>query len=95
MKYKLFIRYKFSIIFVKLISFLVPIRKYRKRFRLFLNKKLRIDYTKNYIAREYLKKYTCSSSEILQVDKIDSSELPIWQLWFQGEESAPDIVKRC
>ena len=90
-----FIRYKLSILFLKLISSFVPVKKYRRRLRLFLNKKFKIDYNKNYIVREYLKKYTYSPTESFQISKIESLELPIWQLWFQGEESAPAIVKRC
>src|SRR5690606_26477830 len=90
-----FIRYKLSILFLKLISSFIPVKKYRRRLRLFLNKKFKIDYNKNYIVREYLKKYTYSPTESFQISKIESSELPIWQLWFQGEESAPAIVKRC
>lgn len=95
MKHNNFIRYKLSILFLKLISTFIPIKKYRRRLRLFFNKKFKIDYNKNHIVREYLKKYTYSPTESFQLSKVESSELPIWQLWFQGEDSAPEIVKRC
>ena len=89
------IRYRLSILLIKIISSFIPIKNHRRALRLFLNRKFKVDYNKKYIVREYLKKYTYSPPESFQLSKVESSELPIWQLWFQGEEFAPEIVKRC
>lgn len=87
--------YKTSIFLIKILSFFIPIKSCRKEFRVFLNQKLKVDYNKNLMAQSYLKKYThILKQESLNI-RVSPSDLPIWQLWFQGGEAAPVIVKRC
>lgn len=47
--------------------------------------------------QNYIKKYSIVDHESLKRknDKVNTSELPIWVLWYQGIENAPDIVRKC
>ncbi|GAA5556534.1 capsular polysaccharide synthesis protein [Acinetobacter schindleri] len=87
--------YKVSIFAIKILSFFVLGKKYRKTFRNALNKKFKIEYRKNLKLQEYLKKYTVIQYQEQTHEFIQVNELPIWQLWLQGENQAPEIVKRC
>jgi len=87
--------YKTSIFLIKILSFFVPVKRYRKKFRIFLNKVLKVDYNKNLSAQNYLKKYIHIVHQENVIKSINSIDLPIWQLWFQGREAAPAIVRRC
>lgn len=89
------ISHKNSIRLIKVASALIPFRKSRRDFRQHLNKKFRVDYKKNLQVQNYLKQYTELSNEGSTAEKILPKNLPIWQLWLQGAEQAPIIVKKC
>lgn len=89
------ISHKNSIRLIKVTSALIPFRKSRRDFRQHLNKKFRVDYKKNLQVQNYLKQYTELSNEGSTAEKILPKNLPIWQLWLQGAEQAPIIVKKC
>ena len=46
-------------------------------------------------AIEYLKKYTYALDNVQKIETSDKYPNKIWQLWFQGEEQMPPIVKSC
>lgn len=51
---------------------------------------------KNQYVYDYLKKYSYILNSKSEDGLIDSkSEFRIWQMWWQGEENAPEIVKKC
>lgn len=46
--------------------------------------------------QKYLIKYLPKNiPDITEQSVSDYSKLPIWQLWLQGEDNAPDIIKNC
>lgn len=58
---------------------------------LWLNER-RIDITLNYITKNYGDCVNIEPEESLPpIEK----ECPVWTCWWQGEESAPDIIKAC
>ncbi len=80
---------------IKIVSVWIPFQKPRRTFRQYLNTIFNIDYRKNLQVQNYLKKYTVISAESPCLESISSNDLPIWQLWLQGPEQAPHIVKKC
>ena len=89
------ISHKNSIRLIKIASVLIPFRKPRRDFRQYLNIALKVDYRKNLQVQNHLKQYTKISTELPPSDSIPSKDLPIWQLWLQGADQAPPIVKKC
>lgn len=89
------ISHKNSIRLVKIVSALIPFRKSRRYFRGYLNTVLKVDYRKNLQVQNYLKQYTKISTKDPLSESISSKDLPIWQLWLQGRDQAPPIVKKC
>ena len=80
---------------IKITSVLIPFKKPRRYFRQYLNTAFKIDYKKNLRVQNHLKQYTNTSIEIPISRDIPPKELPIWQLWLQGSDQAPPIVKKC
>lgn len=82
---------------VKDISYLIPNRKKRKAFLAYWVKKLKIGQTEAKDIYRYLERYykniNIDSGEICE--NIPCASLPIWQLWLQGEEQAPVLVRKC
>lgn len=76
-------------------SILIPFRTLRRDFKQYLNTVLKVDYRKNLQVQNHLKQYTKISTESSFSDNIPSKDLPIWQLWLQGADQAPPIVKKC
>lgn len=89
------ISHKNSIRLIKIASTLVPFRKLRRDFRQYLNTVMKVDYRKNLQVQNYLKQYTETSTEHPISKRVPPKELPIWQLWFQGSDQAPPIIKKC
>lgn len=46
-------------------------------------------------ALEYFEKYSYVLDEIKPIETSDKYQNKIWQLWLQGEENMPSIVKKC
>ncbi len=46
-------------------------------------------------AIEYLNKYTYVLNNVQKIKTSDKYQNKIWQLWFQGEDKMPPIVKAC
>ena len=44
---------------------------------------------------KYLSKYLYAMNNDLQLETSDKYDAPIWQLWLQGKENMPPIVKFC
>lgn len=57
-----------------------------------ISTKRKTKYTK---AIEYLKKYTYVLNNIEETETSDKFQNKIWQLWLQGAENMPAIVKKC
>lgn len=54
---------------------------------------IRKPYVKNF--DKYIKKYAYVLENYPKVETSNKHQNAIWQLWLQGEENAPDIVKKC
>lgn len=78
---------------IKLISFFIPLKVERRKFRKFLLGK--INYKRNRQVQKYLEQYSPDKKEGAPCADADLRDLPVWLLWFQGEDEAPAIVKRC
>jgi len=44
---------------------------------------------------EYLLKYAKYAEDVPNIETSDKYKNCIWQLWLQGEENAPELVKKC
>ena len=62
----------------------------------YLNGKL-VKSTEKYHIKvlKYLEKYLYATKNDLDIEVSNELENPIWQIWFQGEDSMPPIVKIC
>lgn len=45
--------------------------------------------------QNYITKYIPAPTEYFDFKNFSVTKLPIWQLWLQGEEKAPSVVKSC
>lgn len=80
-------------LFIQILSSLIPIRKYRKRFRWRYLDPEYLGYVK---AKKYVTRYLHVLNDSDPVFRpVDSTKLPVWQLWLQGARNAPGIVKKC
>ena len=70
---------------IRLLSFFIPNKTQRQAFR----KKQTLQLEKS-----YLKKYLYALEHV-NTDCQENIRNKIWVCWFQGEENAPEIVKRC
>lgn len=61
----------------------------------FLNKLIRKKEKKNSKRLKYLSKYLYALDNSLDFEYENKYNNPIWQLWLQGEDNMPDIVKFC
>lgn len=89
---------KFNKIMIRLLSLLIPVRKYRKRFRQILSERMiPSDVIKEFKnTKKYVKKYLHIidvSGPIFQPAEV--VKLPIWQIWLQGADKAPELVTKC
>lgn len=80
--------------FVRILTAPIPVRKWRKTLR---NRLLAIPINRR--GKQAAEKVKCylhvldASGPVCRPQ--ESAQLPIWQAWLQGEENAPDIVKKC
>lgn len=44
---------------------------------------------------EYLKKYLYSLDKDIEIQPSDIKSQTIWQMWWQGEDKAPELVQKC
>lgn len=83
----------------KLIDFTIPSKTLRNHIKDYARKKLELYRLKKIY--KYLDQY-CDNVDVdvdvedtTSYQEININQLPIWQLWLQGEENAPEIVKTC
>lgn len=80
---------------MKLVYELLPFNHQKKKVLSFVKNTIEIkNKNKKKKIQKYVDKYTKIYNDDIDTD-IDSNQLPIWQLWLQGEDGAPIIVKRC
>lgn len=82
---------------IKIITFPIFITPLRKKIKKYLKLNVfNMPYRRQKAFYDYVKKY-CDDSVVTNniSTHIDPTKLPIWQIWFQGEDLAPDIVKLC
>lgn len=82
---------------IKIITFPIFITPLRKKIKNYLKFNVfNMPYRRQKAFYNYVKKY-CDHSVVTNnlLNNIDSKKLPIWQIWFQGENLAPDIVRLC
>lgn len=80
----------------KLLVFVIPSKRLRNQFKSYIKRKLelyRLKKTYRYLTQHYCQELV--PSENITHQEITIHQLPIWQLWLQGETSAPPIVKIC
>ena len=88
--------YKTSKEIIKIITFPIFIKPIRKKVKSYLKYKIfNLPYRKQKGIYEYVLKYCKNNQEKNQQNFVPSETLPIWQIWFQGETEAPEIVKLC
>lgn len=83
---------------IKLSTFFIIIPSWRKKAKKFLKKDIfKIPYRRQKEFYDYVLKYCQISSNFTNqsFNQKPLSTLPIWQIWFQGEEYAPKLVKKC
>ena len=82
---------------LKFLISLIPIKKVRKKIRSKIRSKIssEIEVAEAKKAFVYVKKYCQPIVEEPYCDKAKVEDMPIWQLWFQGEDNAPEIIKVC
>jgi len=91
--YKIFF-YKLIIYFIKLFS--CVFFSNRQKIQEFFLKLTNVEVKKQRAIKSYLKKYRYKNCEIEKKNTIVEKRSPIvWQLWLQGVEKAPDVVKMC
>lgn len=82
---------------IKIITFPIFITPLRKKIKNYLKLNVfNMPYRRQKAFYNYVKKY-CDDSVVTSniSTHIDPEKLPIWQIWFQGQDLAPDIVKLC
>lgn len=82
---------------IKIITFPIFISPLRKKIKNYLKINVfKMPHRRQKAFYNYVVKY-CGDSVVTNniSTHIDSENLPIWQIWFQGENLAPDIVKLC
>lgn len=85
--------YFFKKILMEVLSLFFLSKKKRKNIRRKISQKFNLDIEKINHIKSYLQRYV----HIQKYDNLKEFQdnLPIWQLWLQGEEQAPQIVKNC
>lgn len=90
------ISYQFTKEIIKIITFPIFISSIRKKVKNYLKRKVfNLPYRKQKEFYDYVVKYCKYSTENNNLIYVSPNKLPIWQIWFQGEKLAPQIVKLC
>ena len=96
LKFKVMLSYKISKEIIKIITFPIFIKPIRKQVKTYLKYKIfDLPYRRQKEFYEYILKYCKYTPEKNKSNFIQSDSLPIWQIWFQGETEAPEIIKLC
>lgn len=72
-------------LFIRIASFFIKDKNKRKKFR--KNAIMKVE-------RKYLERYLYSIANFDDVNETNKKDT-IWVCWFQGEEKAPEVVKKC
>lgn len=87
--------YRWSFFLIRLLTGIIPSKTYKKFCRDYAIQKLNLEYKRQLAIKKYLKKYVASPKLGPISNNINGSNLPIWQLWLQDWDNAPDVVQFC
>lgn len=82
---------------IKYVAYLISNRKKRKAFIAYWVKKLNLEQKEQREIYTYLARYynNLNMDTSILFEDAEVASLPIWQLWLQGEQHAPVLVKKC
>ena len=89
--------YKVTKEIIKIITFPIFLSPVRKKVKNYLkNEVFNLPYRKQKEFYDHIVKYCSHTAQVnCEAAFTPPEQLPIWQIWFQGEASAPNIVKLC
>lgn len=79
------------------LSKLIPIRPLRRKLRTHIAYKMEHPKVSKYLDENYIQPFLKGKIPPYSFEKKQDfkSNKIIWQLWFQGEENASDMIKQC